>query len=223
VLRSRFSVLRGSPAKLLFLSVLPNPHHVQAVFGDSDKHFKAVNSNSGYIMSRVLRQCVGLINGREWQAARAVTEVPVSRRQVAQHFPMIYRHLETYMKTLESGENLRAGFIHPANDLKRLPFRIVAEINYGELLPHLTHWLKSLVPLREDLFKHVVRGGPSRFAVMRFFPTEPGRKLVDFKCSGNPSTKMPSSMLYAPSLTVHGQVRGGYVYQSAFGVLDAEL
>jgi len=95
---------------------------------------------------------------------------------------MIYRHLETYMKTLSLVRTC-------------LPFWIVAEINCGELLPHLTHWLKSLVPLREDLFKHVVRGGPSRFAVMRFFPTEPGRKLVDLKWQVESFNGMPSSML----------------------------
>ena len=132
-------------------------------------------------MGQLLGQCVGLISGRKWQATRAVTEVPFVHRNVAHHVPMIRKHVESYMRDLESSEHFRAGLIHPANDLIYLPFWIVAEIFYGELPPHLIEWLKSLIPLREDLFKHVIRGGISRFAIMRFYPTEPAKKLASFK------------------------------------------
>ena len=162
-------------------SVLTKSEHVQVVFKDSDKHFKALNNNSGYIMGQLLGQCVGLLSGRQWQAARAVTEVPFVHSRNAQHTPMVRRHVESYMRDLESSRNLRAGLIHPADDLKFLPFWIVAEVFYGELPPHLIEWLKRLSPLREDLFKDVIRGGLSRFAFMRFLPTETGKKLADFK------------------------------------------
>ena len=66
---------------------------------------------------------------------------------------MIRRHVESYMKDLESSVNLQAGFLHPAGDLKLLPFWIVAEVFYGQLPPHLVLWLKRLIPLREDLFR----------------------------------------------------------------------
>lgn len=132
-------------------------------------------------MGQLLGQCVGLVSNHKWQAARAVTEVPFVHRSVAQHVPMVRRHVESYMKDLESSEKLRAGLIHPVEDLKFLPFWIVVEIFYGKLPPYLIEWLKCLIPLREDLFKHVIRGGITRFAFMRFFPTEPGKKLAEFK------------------------------------------
>ena len=87
------------------------------------------------------------------QASRVVTEIPFVHRNVAQHVPMIRRHVESHMKNLESSKTLREGFLHPAEDLKFLPFWIIAEVFYGELPPHLSDWLKRLIPLREDLFK----------------------------------------------------------------------
>ncbi|KAL8983715.1 MAG: hypothetical protein Q9177_004900 [Variospora cf. flavescens] len=161
--------------------VLTKAKHIQAVFSDSDKHIKAVNNNSGYIMGQLLGQCVGLVSGRKWQATRAVTEEPFVHSNVAQHIPMIRRHVEAYMKDLQSTQNLHTGFLHPANDLKFLPFWIVAEIFYGELPTHLRDWLQRLIPLREELFNHVIQGGTSRFAIMRFFPTDAGKKLADFQ------------------------------------------
>lgn len=132
-------------------------------------------------MGQLLGQCVGLVSGREWQATRAVTEMPFVHSNIAQHVPMIRRHVESFMTDLQFSENLRTGLLHPANDLKFLPFWIVAEIFYGELPPPLKDWLQRLIPLREDLFKHVIQGGLSRFAIMRFFPTEANKQLARFQ------------------------------------------
>lgn len=70
------------------------------------------------------------------------------------------------MKTLESGKTLQEGLLHPAEDLKFLPFWIVAEIFYGELPPHLSDWLKRLIPIREDLFK----GKQGAFSIHSLWP-----------------------------------------------------
>lgn len=146
---------RPSEDSTNFASVLTKPKHIQAVFSDSDKHYKAVNNNAGYIMGQLLGKCVGLINGREWRASRTVTEVPFVHYNVAQYVPIIRRHVETYMTKLESSKNLQEGFLHPAEDLKFLPFWMIAEIFYGELPLQLSDWLKCLIPLREGLFKGV--------------------------------------------------------------------
>ena len=132
-------------------------------------------------MGQLLGQCVGLISGDDWQTARAVTEVPFVHRNMAQQVSMIRKHVESYMKNLEDGENMRAGLIHPAIDLKFLSFWIIAEIFYGDLPLQLREWLQHLVPLREDLFKDIIRGGLTRFAIMRFVPTSTGKKLSIFK------------------------------------------
>lgn len=162
-------------------SVLTQPEHLQAVFSDSDKHFKAVNNNSGYIMSQLLGQCVGLISGEKWQKLRLVSEVPFLHKNASTYIPTIKHHVESHFADLAQHGNLRSHLIHPAEDLKMLPFWIVAEIFYGKLSPELIAHLKTLVPLREELFKFVIRGGLTRFSWMRMFPTRAGRMLVAFK------------------------------------------
>ena len=132
-------------------------------------------------MGQLLGKCVGLVSGQDWQAVRATTEVPFVHSNMAQHVPMVRRHVESYMEDLERIGNLRKGLIHPAEDLKFLPFWIVAEVFYGILPPPLVQDLKRLIPLREDLFKDVIRGGLSRYSFMRYLPTETGKKLADFK------------------------------------------
>lgn len=71
--------------------------------------------------------------------------------------------------------------MHPAEDLKLLPFWIVAEIIYGELTPAMEASLIELVPLREDLFKHVIAGGLSRFSWFKHLPTTGNFLLREFQ------------------------------------------
>ena len=132
-------------------------------------------------MGQLLGKCVGLVSGQDWQAVRATTEVPFVHNNMAQHVPMVRRHVESYIGDLERSGNLRRGLIHPAEDLKLLPFWIVAEVLYGMLPPPLVQSLERLIPLREDLFKDVIRGGLSRYSFMRYLPTDTGKKLADFK------------------------------------------
>lgn len=142
---------------------------------------KAVNNNSGYLMSQLLGQCVGLLSGSDWQTLRRVSEVPFLHRTTENYIPQIQHHVETHFANLEQQENLRSGLLHPAEDLKMLPFWVVAEVFYGELSPDLKEQLRSIIPLREDLFKSVIRGGLSRFSWLRFLPTKATRSLAAFK------------------------------------------
>lgn len=87
---------------------------------------------------------------------------------------MVRRHVESHMKDLEKSGHLREGLFHPAKDLKLSPVGFVAEISYGKLPPCPVGCLKRLIPLREDLFKDVICGNLSRFAFMRFLPTDTG-------------------------------------------------
>lgn len=174
----------GSEAKLIYQpvnSVLTRPEHLQAVFSDSDKHSKAVNNNSGYLMGQLLGQCVGLLSGRNWQSVRRVSEIPFLHQNMENYIPSIQVHVENHFASLEQQNNLRSNLIHPAEDLKLLPFWIVTGIFYGELSPDLKEQLRTIIPLREELFKHVIRGGISRFSWTRFLPTEAMKALAAFK------------------------------------------
>lgn len=163
-------------------SVLTRPEQLQAVFKDSDKHFKAKNNNSGYLMSQVLGQCVGLISGQQWKTARIAFEQPFLRSAAVDYVPMIQKRVAEYFDELHrAGNSLERGLLAPAEDLKLLPFWIVAEVFYGELDADLVRELKDLAHTREELFKHVIRGGISRFGVSRYLPTQANRLLHRFQ------------------------------------------
>jgi cytochrome P450 len=144
-------------------------------------HSKAVNNNSGYLMSQLLGRCLGLINGEEWRAVRNVTEMPFNHKTTAEYLPVVDKRTERYFTELQSKGLLNQALIDPAEDLKMLPFWIVAEILYGELSADMEAQLKELTPVRETLFQHVIRGGLQRFSLSRFLPTEPNRLLRDYK------------------------------------------
>lgn len=71
-------------AKLTVWSVLTQPQQLQQVFKDSDRHSKAPANNSGFYMSQLLGDCLGLISGKSWRSLRAVVETPFSHRAVVQ-------------------------------------------------------------------------------------------------------------------------------------------
>ncbi|MCJ1366514.1 hypothetical protein MMC16_005643 [Acarospora aff. strigata] len=161
--------------------VLTRPEHIQAVFKDSDKHSKAVDNNSGYLMSQILGQCVGLISRDQWKNVRAITEKPFLRSTATSYVSIIERRTRRHFDELRSNSNLTHGFIDPAEDLKLLPFWVVAEVVYGELSPEMEHQLRELAPEREALFKHVIQGGLARFKWSKYLPTEANRALADFR------------------------------------------
>lgn len=163
-------------------SVLTRQEHIQAVFKDSDRHFKAVNNNSGYLLSQILGQCVGLISKDEWKRVRAVCERPFIRSATIKYIGIANQRTNRHFQGLRVGSNLLSqSLIDPAQDLKMLPFWIVADILYGELSTEMEAQLRNLAPLREDLFRHVIRGGLARFHWSKYLPTAANRKLLDFQ------------------------------------------
>ncbi len=162
-------------------SVLTRPEHIQIVFKDSDKHYKAVNNNSGYLMSQILGQCVGLISRDQWRNVRAITEKPFLRSTATSYVDLIQRRTTRYFDELASSENMSRGLIDPAEDLKLLPFWVVAEIIYGALDADMEARLRDLAPQREALFRHVIQGGLARFKWSQYLPTEANRALADFR------------------------------------------
>ncbi|KAF5562358.1 cytochrome P450 monooxygenase monooxygenase [Fusarium napiforme] len=162
--------------------VLTRPEDVQQVFKDSDRHIKAVNNNSGYLLGQLLGKCVGLVSQDEWKRVREVSEVAFVRSTVPKYLETIQKRTVRHFKTLESGENLANRVIDPAADLKMLPFWIIADVLYGSLSKEMEDSLAKLAPLREGIFRKVMQGDDlSRFNWSRFFPTKTNKSLKSFK------------------------------------------
>lgn len=180
--------LFGSP----FCSQTPNvsvatlAEHIKALFHDSDRHLKAKNHDSGWLMGEVLGQCVGLVSGREWVSLRMHSEVPFSRKNVLGFLPTIHQQTQQFLSQLFerrlATDEKGAVTIHATEDVKMLPFNLVATLLYGETLSDgLIQKLYDIVPLRERLFRHVIAGGISRFWWSSFLPTETNRLLKQFQ------------------------------------------
>ncbi|KAF2204308.1 putative cytochrome P450 monooxygenase [Delitschia confertaspora ATCC 74209] len=161
--------------------VLTRPEHIQVVFRDSDKHIKATSNNSGYLMGQILGQCVGLISGSEWRTARLSTETPFLRKTVVEYVSLVQKHVSNHFTELWNFSNLKGGLLDPVEDLKMLPFWVVSEILYGELDADMVQELKKLAPMREELFKYVIRGGLSRFGASRYLPSKANTLLSTFQ------------------------------------------
>ncbi|KAM0713936.1 hypothetical protein Q7P37_010899 [Cladosporium fusiforme] len=161
--------------------VLTHPAQLRTIFKDSDDHLKAPANNSGHYMSELMGKCVGLISGREWRSVRSVTEPPFSHRNASQAIGMIERHVSEYFQHLHDSGMLKSGLLHPAEDMKMLPFWVVAEVFYDHLTPAQRQELANLAPLREHVFQYVIRGGLPRYAWSRWLPSTANSELHEFK------------------------------------------
>ncbi|TPX07900.1 uncharacterized protein E0L32_010355 [Thyridium curvatum] len=161
--------------------VLTRPHQLSGIFGDSDKHIKAAANDSGAYMDQLLGKCIGLISGAAWRRVRAITETPFGYRTVSARLTHIESHVIQHFDGLHRTGRLGQGALHPAEDMKMLPFWIVCELFYGQLPPELVGELVQLAPLREHIFHHVVQGGLTRFAWSKWLPIRANTELRAFQ------------------------------------------
>lgn len=163
--------------------VISKPQHIKTAFQDSDRHFKAPNNDSGYLMGKVLGKCLGLISGPEYATLRELLEPHFTYSQSGCYLQRIQQRTDDWLRKMglvNQAQKQRLQ-VDPVNDFKYLPFLIVADILYGDLSPEMEAQLLSMAPGREKLFQHVIGGGLSRFSVSRYLPTETNRTLRGFQ------------------------------------------
>ncbi|OAG08648.1 cytochrome P450 monooxygenase [Paraphaeosphaeria sporulosa] len=163
------------------LCVVTKSEHVRAVFKDSDKHMKAVNNNSGHMLGELLGQCVGLISQNQWKRVRSIMDKPFHRSMATTYIPTIKTRTDSFFQELWNDRGLARGLLDPAEDLKLLPFLVVAEVIYGRLTPDVEAELRALAPQRESLMRTVIKGGLTRFYWAQYLPTQANRDLAAFQ------------------------------------------
>ena len=166
---------------LPILSVLTRPEDIRSVFKDSDTHRKAADNNAGWLMGEILGKCLGLISGPHWRTLHAVMGTPFLRKNSVKYISRIEQQTKRYFKDLCVRGRLDQGLLNPVDDLKLLPFWITAEIIYGELPPEAEQKLRTLIPLRESLFRLMITGKLTRFKLYKYLPTTANRELSEFK------------------------------------------
>ena len=163
--------------------VLTKAHHVKLVFQDSHRHTKAHANNSGYLMEQLLGSCAGLISGNSWKAVKQAVQEPFLHKHTSVYVEDVRTFVHDYLRTRIPNETEQHGLqkFHIIHDLKFIPFLFVARIIFGPLSVGLERKLEALIPQREALFRKVIQGGMSRFALLRHLPLSEMNELRDFK------------------------------------------
>lgn len=210
--------------------VLTRPEHLRAVFKDSHQHIKAINNNTGWLLGELLGKCVGLISQGAWRELRSVTEGPFVHGAAVANASTIEELTTRHFKDLKAEGKLQSGF-HPIDDLRLLPFWIVADIIYGPLSPELKSSLVEIIPLREKLFFRAISGGWIRFKWTQHLPTKTKRELTAFKTSwaafnedAHRNAKASPSSTKPPIVSMMAEVERGAVTEEAlYHTLDEML
>lgn len=176
-LGSTYRIWSGSTPEV----VISEPEHLKELFKDSDQHYKAVNNDSGYLMSQLLGQCVGLLSRKSWQSLRSQVEGPFTHVAIANDAALIRAQTRKFVEQLSNTGDFRNGIFDPAKDINFYPFFVVATLLYGDLDAEDVQWLRKIAPLRQKLFTYVISGGLARFSVSRFLPTTANRLLHEFQ------------------------------------------
>ncbi|CZT23686.1 related to trichodiene oxygenase cytochrome P450 [Ramularia collo-cygni] len=174
---SIYRIWSGSTSEV----VISDPEHLKVVFKDSDQHLKAINNDSGYLMSQILGQCVGLLSGKAWQSLRSQMEVPFSHMAIANDAPIIRQQTIKFVDKLRKKGDFQHGIFDPARDLSFYPFLVVATLLYGELDDIDVQWLGKIAPNRQKLFTYVIKGGLGRFWLSKYLPTNANKLLGEFQ------------------------------------------
>lgn len=146
-----------------------------------------MNNDSGWLFGEVLGVCVGLLSGSDWKRVRQQVEDGFSRPTAARYTADLVTLAREYVhNTLlaSSEQSLETkGIIHvePAKTLQFFPFLAVAQILFGRLSPMQRSQLTTLAPLREELFKEVIRGGINRLSIAPWFRSRGVRLLNEFQ------------------------------------------
>lgn len=158
--------------------VLTQPHQVEQYYRDSHKHVKAKNNNSGWLFGEVLGECVGLVSLQVWRNQRKLLDKPFSRLEAMLYTQSMLSQARIFINGLEIGEQRT---IDPAVDLQFYPFMVVANMLFGQLDKLQMDALLELAPMREELFKEVIRGGINRLAIAQYVPWSGVPLLLNFQ------------------------------------------
>lgn len=162
-------------------SVMRSPEDISCFFADSDKHTKAMNNNSGWLMGTLLGRCLGLISGKPYQKLKEATAPRFTHKIATSYLPQIERITKDYMQELSEELPKKKHLMDPVQDLKYLPFWILVAILYGDINPQMKIKLKGLAVLREKLWARMIQGGAPRFSIFRFLPAQITKELMEFK------------------------------------------
>ncbi|CAI6334458.1 unnamed protein product [Periconia digitata] len=149
---SVYRIWSGSNSEI----VLTDPEHVRAAFIDSHKHVKAVKNDSGWLLGELLGKCVGLVSGARWRDLCEVMALYCSHKSAASYILRMREITVQYFQELQEKGHLVDRRINPVQDLRLLPFWIVADVLFGDISPSQKRKLVDIIPLREKIWGRMI-------------------------------------------------------------------
>ncbi|KAL1868955.1 hypothetical protein Daus18300_005791 [Diaporthe australafricana] len=160
--------------------VITEPKDVQALYTNASDHAKASAANTGWLLSQIMGQGAGLINGQRWINLRKELDPHFSHKvslnmvgNLNEHARVYVRDMGQYSLSDRLEKNGSERFVvNAAQALTRYPYYEIANMFYSNLNKQEIDRLWDLGQLFTKAFASVIDGGINRSSLTKWFNTD---------------------------------------------------
>jgi cytochrome P450 len=176
--------------------IITTPDDVRAFWHESTDHQKTYLGNLGWLVSQIMGEGIGLINGQKWKNLRKSIDSMFSHKAAVgylQHFNIsslkqierLYSISQANNPQNQNGQSEKYFIVNAAKVLQRYPFFTTAEIFFGELTTQDEEDLWKLSKVYMTAFTNVVRGGVHRHWLTKWLNTEGWKEVEEYNREWN--------------------------------------
>lgn len=162
------------------LRVITEPKDVQALYTNASDHAKASAANTGWLLSQIMGQGAGLINGQRWINLRKELDRHFSHKISINMVGTLNEHAKVYVQNMaqyslndrlekNGGERF---VVNAAQALTRYPYYEIANMFYSNLNQQEVDRLWDLGQLFTKSFASVIDGGINRSRLTKWLNTD---------------------------------------------------
>jgi hypothetical protein len=176
--------------------IITTPDDVRAFWHESTDHQKTYLGNLGWLVSQIMGEGIGLINGQKWKNLRKPMDAMFSHKAAVGHLQHFNISSDNQIKRLyaisqadnpqnQKGQSEKYFIVNAAKALQRYPFFTTAEIFFGDLTPQDEDDLWRLSKLYMTAFVNVVKGGVHRHSLTKWMGTEGWKEVQEYNREWN--------------------------------------
>jgi len=164
----------------MLLRVITEPKDVQALYTNASDHAKASAANTGWLLSQIMGQGAGLINGQRWINLRKELDRHFSHKVSLNMVGTLNEHAKTYVQDISQynlpgrleKDSKERFVINAAQGLTRYPYYEIANMFYSNLNQQEVDRLWDLGQLFTKSFASVIEGGINRSRLTKWLNTD---------------------------------------------------
>lgn len=162
------------------LRVITEPKDVQALYTNASDHAKASAANTGWLLSQIMGQGAGLINGQRWINLRKELDRHFSHKVSLTMVGTLNENAKAYVQNMVQysiadrlEKNGKERFVvNAAQALTRYPYYEIANMFYSDLNQQEMDRLWDLGQLFTKAFARVIDGGINRSRLTKWLNTD---------------------------------------------------